>query len=120
MASNIFKPDEPEKADKDAVKSFVDSLSPSRPYWAQLGISFYELVTRLPSDKSGENEYGKTVLPWWAKEIRQAARNAFEETTNSFDRSARMLKAVTLAENEFHIQLDKILKNIEMKGGEKL
>ena len=119
LASNILKPGEPAKADKEAVKSFVDSLFPSRPYWAQLGISFYELVTRLPADKSGENEYGTTVLPWWAKEIRRAACDAFEETTNSFDRSARMLKAVTLAENEFHIRLDKTLKDIEMKGGDK-
>jgi CRISPR system Cascade subunit CasA len=119
LASNILKPDEPEKADKDAVRSFVDSLSPSRPYWAQLGISFNELVTKLPADKNGGNEYGKTVLPWWAKEIRRAACVAFEETINNFDRSARMLKAATLAENEFHTQLDKILKNIE-KGGEKL
>lgn len=119
LASNILKPDEPEKADKDAVRSFADSLSPSRPYWAQLGISFNELVTQLPRDKTRENEYGKTVLPRWAKAIRFAALTAFEETTNSFDRSGRMLKAVTLAENEFHIQLDRILKNIEMKGGEK-
>jgi CRISPR system Cascade subunit CasA len=119
LASNILKPDKPEKADKDAVRSFVDSLSPSRPYWAQLGISFNELVTELPANKTAENEYGKTALPRWAKAIRRAAYNAFEETTNSFDRSARMLKAVTLAENEFHIQLDKMLKNIEMKGGEK-
>ncbi len=108
------------KNQKNEIEKLVDSLSPSRPYWAQLGISFNELVTRLPADKSAENEYGKTVLPRWAKEIRQAACDAFEQTTNSFDRSARMLKAITLAENEFHTQLDKILKNIEMKGGEKL
>jgi CRISPR system Cascade subunit CasA len=119
LASNILKPDKPEKADKDAVSSFINSLSPSRPYWANLGISFNELLIKLPADKTEENEYGKTVLSWWAKEIRQAACNAFEETTNSFDRSARMLKAVTLAENEFHNQLDKILKNIETKGGDK-
>lgn len=121
LASNILKPDEPKKADKDAVRSLVDSLSPSRPYWAQLGISFNELLIKLPEDKA-DDEYGKTVMPWWAKEIRRAARDAFEETTNSFDRSARMLKAVTLAENEFDNQLNKILKPyqvIEKKGGEK-
>ncbi|MDD5190303.1 MAG: type I-E CRISPR-associated protein Cse1/CasA, partial [Dehalococcoidales bacterium] len=116
LASNILKPDEPEKADKEAVRAFVDSLSPSRSYWAQLGISFNEFLIRLPDDKSGD-EYGKTVLPWWAAQIRQAACNAFEETTSGFDRS-RVLKAVTLAENEFHIQLNRILENIE-KGGDK-
>ena len=120
LASEMLPKDQNGKVDLDAVKNLIRYLSPSRPYWAQLGISFNELVTRLPEDKSGENdEYGKTVLPWWAKEIRRAACDAFEETTNSFDRSARMLKAVTLAENEFHTQLDKILKNIETKGGEK-
>ncbi len=121
LASNILKPDEPGKADKDAVSSFINSFSPSRPYWAQIGISFNELLVKLPEDKTGE-EYGKMVLPWWAREIRQAACAAFEETTNSFDRSARMLKAVTLAENEFNNQLNKILKpyqETELKGGDK-
>jgi len=122
LASIILKPDEPEKADKDAVRSLVDSLSPSRPYWAQLGISFNELVTQLPGDKTGENEYGKTVLPWWADKVRQAAWAAFNETTGSLDRTARMLKAVTLAEDSFNNHLNRILKpylNTEKKGGGK-
>jgi CRISPR system Cascade subunit CasA len=118
LASYMLKPDEPEKADKNAVKSLVDSLSPSRPYWAQLGIFFNELLIRLPEDNTG-GESGNTALPWWAKRIRQAACDAFEETANSLDRSARMLKAITLAENEFHTQLEKTLEDIE-KGGNKL
>lgn len=121
LASNILKPDEPEKADKDAVRAFVDSLSPARPYWAQLGISFNELVMKLPADKTEENEYGQTMLPWWADKVCRAAYDAFKETTASLDRTARMLRAVTLAENEFNNQLNKILKpyqGTEKKGGE--
>jgi CRISPR system Cascade subunit CasA len=121
----ILFPEKQEKELKPLQKKEIEqlinkSLSPSLSYWAQLGISFNEFITKLPADKTGENEYGNRVLPWWAKEIRQAACDAFEEITNSLDRTARMLKAVTLAENEFHTQLDKFLKIIEMKGGEKL
>lgn len=121
LASEMLPKDQKGKADPDAIKSLVNSLSPSRPYWAQLGVSFNELVTKLPADKSGENEYGKTVLPWWADKVRQAARDAFREATSSLDRTARMLKAVTQAENSFSIQLNKVLKpylNAGKKGGE--
>ncbi len=121
LASEMLPKDQKGKADPDAIKSLINSLSPSRPYWAQLGVSFNELVTKLPADKSGENEYGKTVLPWWANKVRQSARNAFNETTGSIDRTARMLKAVTKAEDSFNIQLNRILKpyqKTERKGGE--
>ena len=104
LASNILKPQQPENADKDVIKSLIDSLSPARPYWAQLGILFNELLVKLPEDKI-DDEYGKIVLPWWAKEIRDAALDAFKEATSSFDRTGRMLKAVTTAENEFRYRL---------------
>jgi hypothetical protein len=99
----------------------IESLSPTRPYWAQLGVSFNELLLKLPQDKI-DDEYGKKVLPWWAKEIRHAAMDAFSEATNSFDRTGRMLKAVTLAENEFQYRLFEMLKPYlknKNEGGEK-
>ena len=101
LASNILEPEQPEKADKDTIKALIESLSPTRPYWAQLGVSFNELLLKLPQDKI-DDEYGKKVLPWWAKEIRHAAMDAFSEATNSFDRTGRMLKAVTLAKTNFN------------------
>jgi hypothetical protein len=121
LASNILEPEQPEKADKDTIKALIESLSPTRPYWAQLGVSFNELLLKLPQDKI-DDEYGKKVLPWWAKEIRHAAMDAFSEATNSFDRTGRMLKAVTLAENEFQYRLFEMLKPYlknKNEGGEK-
>jgi len=121
LASNILEPEHPENADKDTVKALIESLSPARPYWAQLGISFNRLLVKLPEDKI-DDEYGKKVLPWWAKEIHHAALDAFSETTGSFDRTGRMLKAVTIAENEFKYRLFVILKPYlenRNEGGEK-
>jgi hypothetical protein len=48
--------------------------------------------------------------------------DAFSEATNSFDRTGRMLKAVTLAENEFQYRLFEMLKPYlknKNEGGEK-
>ena len=94
---------------KKEMEKLIESLSPVRPYWAQLGISFNELLIKLPEDQIN-GEYGNKVLPWWAKEIRLAALDAFNEATSSFDRTGRMLKAVTLSENEFNYRLFEILK----------
>jgi len=109
LASNILKPEQPENADKDTVKSLIESLSTSRPYWAQLGISFNDLLFNLPNDKNGD-EYGQEEIPKWATEIRHAAMDAFSETIGSFDRTARMLKAATIAESEFRHHLYEILE----------
>jgi CRISPR system Cascade subunit CasA len=121
LAQELLPQDQKGLVDPNAVKSFIDSLSPARPYWARLGMSFNRLVGELAKDKSAEGEYGATVLPWWAGEVRLAARQAFEEATNSFDRSGRLIKAVTKARDEFDRRLNTILKPYkenERKGGE--
>jgi hypothetical protein len=64
----------------------------------------------LAQDKTPDGEYGSRVLPWWAEQIRKFARQSFRDTTNSFNRGGRMLKAVTLAENHFNLKLNMILK----------
>jgi len=121
LAQELLPKDQKGLVDPDAVKSFVNSLSPARPYWARLGMSFNRLVGELAKDKLIEGDYGATVLPWWAEEVRIAAWQAFEEVTNSFDHSGRLIKAVTKARNEFERRLNTILKpykEIERKGGE--
>jgi CRISPR system Cascade subunit CasA len=95
---------------KKEVGNFSEYLSPTRPYWASLGIAFNRLVTDLAQDKTPDGEYGSRVLPWWAEQIRKFARQSFRDTTNSFNRGGRMLKAVTLAENHFNLKLNMILK----------
>jgi CRISPR system Cascade subunit CasA len=121
LAQELLPQGQKGRVDRNAVKSFIDSLSPARPYWARLGMSFNRLVGELAKDKSAEGEYGAIVLPWWAGEVRLAARQAFEEATNSFDRSGRLIKAVTKARDEFDRRLNTILKPYkenERKGGE--
>jgi CRISPR system Cascade subunit CasA len=97
-------------AQRKDIGSFVNSLSPTRPYWASLGISFNRLVTDLANDKSGDDQYGAKVLPWWAGEVGKSARRAFRETTDSLDHSSRWLKAVTVAENNFNAGLNMVIK----------
>jgi CRISPR system Cascade subunit CasA len=94
------------------------SLTITHPYWAALGIVFNHFMVELAEDKSEERMHS---LREWAGEIRKAARNAFEETTRSLDRTGRMLKAVSIAEREFKSRLYGILKeylNDTEEGGE--
>lgn len=125
LAQEILPKDQNGKVDPDAARALVDSLSPSRPYWATLGILFNRLVTGLAGDKSADGEYGGTLLPWWTEEVRKAAWQAFREATDSLDHSGRWLRAVTLAENNFGFRLNTIVKEFlepyqesEKKGGE--
>jgi hypothetical protein len=92
---------------KKEIENLVDSLSPTRPYWAALGITFNQFLIDLAQDESTERQVS---LGNWAKEIQKAARNAFEETARSLARTGRMLQAVSLAENEVDNRLFNILK----------
>ena len=68
-------------------------------------------MIELAADKGPDGKtYGEKTLPEWAKEIRDAARDAFDETTRSLDRTGRTLKATSKAENEFKTRLYNILK----------
>ncbi|OGO02862.1 MAG: type I-E CRISPR-associated protein Cse1/CasA [Chloroflexi bacterium RBG_13_53_26] len=118
LASELLLKDQNGKTDPDAAKTLTESLSPSRPFWAALGIAFNRFMLDLAADKS---EGRINSLQWWAKEIRKAASNAFEETARGLDRTGRTLKAVSKAENEFKKRLYDILKpyiNETTEGGE--
>lgn len=124
LASEILPKDQNGKADPDTIKALLASLGPTRPYWARLGLAFNELLAKLADDITEDDDeiiYGRDTLPWWAGEVRRAARQAFREATDSLDRSGRMLKAVTKAENDFEFKLNTILKPYKKnqeKGGE--
>lgn len=113
------------KNQRKGVENLTDQLSIARPYWAQLGQSFNRLLTDLAEDRTeddGEIIYGQNVLPWWAEEVRQSARLAFREATSSLDRTGRMLKAVTIAEDSFNRSLKSLIKDFVepyQKSGEK-
>jgi CRISPR system Cascade subunit CasA len=110
------------KEQSKEIRNFRDHLAPGRSYWSQLGVSFNHLLTRLAydqkEDEHGEIVYGVTAMPWWAREVRDAATEAFENTTRGLDRSARMLKAVIKADQIFRSQLGAILRLDHRKGGE--
>ncbi len=111
LASELLPKDQSGKTDPDAAKTLTESLSPARPYWARLGIAFNQFMIELAADKGPDGKtYGEKTLPEWAKEIRDAARDAFDETTRSLDRTGRTLKATSKAENEFKTRLYNILK----------
>jgi CRISPR system Cascade subunit CasA len=116
LAAGILYPANPREADKNAVVALVLSISPSRSFWAEMGISFDYLLSKLPEDQQG-GEYGATILPWWNKVVRNAALKAFDQAVEAIDQTGRILKETTLAEKEFRIQLAKIIPNTK-KGGE--
>ncbi|MDD4924272.1 MAG: type I-E CRISPR-associated protein Cse1/CasA [Dehalococcoidales bacterium] len=129
LASELLPKDQNGKANPDDEKKFVNTLSPSHPYWAKLGISFNELLVELPKGKidlQGDSIYGANRLQWWAKEVSDAAHKAFEEVTNSLDNTGRSLRAIAIARDNFDRELNKkineftepYMKLLE-KGGEK-
>jgi len=100
------------KQQKLEISDFQHHLSIDIPYWSQLGIIFPDLLTRLAEDVTRDGEdtfYGSETIPWWAAEVRRAALAAFDEAVSGLDRSARMLKAMTLANALFRKRLNNIL-----------
>ena len=121
VALMLLKPDADDedksaKAKKDKRKyldNLVKSMAPSRRYWSQLEPHALRLLVTLADDRVKDEEdewvYGERALPTWTSEVRRAARQAFSETTNSLDMSARGLKAVARAEREFERRLSGII-----------
>lgn len=121
LASEILPQDQNGKVDTEAVRSFVAYLSPSRPYWARLGGHSQQLLRDLADDTKSETQ----TLFLWAEEVRRSAWQAFGEATDSIDTSARILKAVIKAEDNFRLRLNTLIKKFlepykekQQKGGE--
>jgi CRISPR system Cascade subunit CasA len=104
---------------KKEIEDMINSLSPSRSYWAALGIAFNQFLIDLAQD---ETEGRIKSLSEWAKEISKAVCDSFEETMRSLDQTGRILKAISKAENEFYIRLKNTLKQYlsEIKEGGEL
>lgn len=117
LAEELLLKDQNGKTDPDAAKNLVESLSPARPYWAALGMTFNKFMVDLAADKKPDGKtYGGKTLPEWAKEIQKAARASFEETARGLDHSGRTLKAASKAENDFNYRLYDILKLYVSEG----
>jgi len=119
-------PNDARQPPAEVVRKMVEHLAPGSRYWPRLEAPFRRLLVDLPSDTAldndGEQVYGRTALPTWLGVVRRAAWQAFGETTNSLDTSARGLKAVARAEREFERRLNGIIAvrdgvtNTEVEG----
>jgi CRISPR system Cascade subunit CasA len=107
------------KADPDQARALARALALEQRYWPRLDAHFAELITTLPADRTPhpddptEFQYGAKALPVWAKAVRKAAEDSFDETAASLDRSARALKAVAAAQGRFRGSLNRALAPLE-------
>jgi len=109
------------RADPDAVRQLAQGLAPERRYWPALEVPFRKLLLDLPADRSEEDglvTYGENRLREWAETLGRAARTAFSQTASGLDGSPRTLKAVAVAEGQFHRQLGATLKHYAEHTGE--
>ena len=110
----LIAPAETQMFQKQDVENLSNHLSVTRLYWARLGTIFPRLVTRLPKDITSDGDqvrYGDSTTRWWLDEVKQAALSSFRVLTDTFDRPARALKAVTIAENKLEAELNRVLKS---------
>lgn len=109
----LVSPNNARQPPPEVVRKMVEHLAPESRYWPLLETPFRQFLVDLPSDTAldndGERVYGRTALPAWIGVVQRAARQAFGETTNSLDTSARGLKAVARAEREFERRLSGII-----------
>lgn len=122
LASELLPKDQNGRTDPGETRKLAASLSPSGSYFAALGTMFNTFLVNLSSDLNPDGStFGDKALPAWAKEIRGAARNAFNETVNDLDRTGRSLKAVSRAEHDFNSHISRLMKeylNADKEGGE--
>ncbi|MDB5033327.1 MAG: CRISPR-associated protein Cse1 [Chlorobi bacterium] len=74
--------------EKKEVADVVEALGASERYWPQLEIPFYKLLGAM-----ADAEETEPFLIDWGKTLHNVAIAAFEQSTSSFDTSARHLRA---------------------------
>jgi CRISPR system Cascade subunit CasA len=123
-AQYLLKPDAPEKADQDRVRTYVESLSIERSFWPCLDVAFRRLLVDLPGDSSLGHLAHKR-REWFCGVLRPAAQRAFRGRTGHLDQTGRALRAVAIGETHLGRALGRIARshNIDCKrertgGGE--
>jgi CRISPR system Cascade subunit CasA len=112
------------KERQKAIGNIVRHLAPERAYWPALETPFRQFLIALADDcmvEDGEDVYGRRELPRWATTLRRTAWAAFRHATNGLDTSARALKAVAVAEQDFGRRLHGVLGDLlasKPEGGE--
>jgi CRISPR system Cascade subunit CasA len=101
------------RPDTKDVKQMTAHLQTEAFYWSQLEAPFKQLLADLPADQTqddeGETVYGEHALAEWARALERTAKEAFHIATCSLDGSSRALKAVAVAERNFHARLRETL-----------
>ena len=96
---------------KKSVQPLAESLGIEPRFWPRLAEPFAAFLTHLPDDRRThpddpeEIDYGHATFPVWSAAVEGAARRAFTEGTAGLDRSARALKAVAVARQQFERSL---------------
>ncbi len=105
--------------DTKDVKRMIAHLQTEAFYWSQLEAPFKQLLADLPTDQTqngdGEIVYGEYALAEWARTLERTAKEAFHITTRSLDGSSRALKAVAIAERNFHARLRETLGKLNQE-----
>jgi CRISPR system Cascade subunit CasA len=109
IAKEIIAPNTEKLNDnqKKNIKNLTNNMAVSRPYWANLGQSFNNLVLKLAEDNTDEKS---ATLKWWASIIFKEAMDAFSTISDNLNRNGKWLKAIAIAQNDFEIKLNHILK----------
>ena len=85
-------------AQKRRVSQFARHLGAGRTYWACLESPFKRLVAALPGDRNACGGYGDNILREWKRVVGGAMWGSFRGATDSLERSARNLRALSVAE----------------------
>jgi CRISPR system Cascade subunit CasA len=101
------------RADRERVGTLVASLAPDRLYWSRLEVPFRQFLVQLP----GDIEHRQGRLQAWFDELCQTARRAFQEATESLDRSARLLRAFSIGRSTLEAGLGRLSKEFRIDAG---
>lgn len=120
LATHLLTPDADRRGARQPASGDITNLATSfdmgRAYWPQLETRFKDLLVALPGDAVEQQEvvrYGQGELPRWGRDVVRAARIAFSCPSAGLDRSARSLKAVTLARS----RLERAMAEVMEKSG---
>jgi CRISPR system Cascade subunit CasA len=121
LAETLIAPlQEGEKPDGKDVSNLLHHLTPARQYWARLEVLFASFLVELANDShvdgDSETQFGRAALPNWWRTIQAEGQAALKNTTRSLDTTARALKAVARAEQEFRYRVRDIESRHNLGG----
>lgn len=103
FAEAMLAPGGGRSPDRGDIDNLVASLDLDERYWSRLEAPFRNFLVSLPAERAG-------ALATWLATIEHATTDAFEGTMQSFDTSARALKAEALANTRFRAALREALE----------